>query len=107
MRLKHDLEEMRPDRTIDDVAKALQRVVKGTRLQKDFYDSGFGHGIGMDLFEGPGDLFAGSQVKLRPGMTVAYEPMVVVEEPGTSVIEDTVLITETGHRLLRNSPREG
>ena len=100
------LEEMRPGRTIDDVAKALQRVVKGTRFEKDFYESGFGHGIGMDLFEGPGGLFAGSQVELRPGMTLAYEPMVVVEGLGTGVIEDTVLITETGHRLLTNSPRE-
>jgi Xaa-Pro aminopeptidase len=100
------LEEMRPGRTIDDVAKALQRVVKGTRFQKDFYESGFGHGIGMDLFEGPGGLFAGSQVELRPGMTLAYEPMVVVEGLGTGVIEDTVLITETGHRLLTNSARE-
>ena len=100
------LEKMRPGRTIDDVAKALQRVVKGTRFEKDFYESGFGHGIGMDLFEEPGGLFAGSQVELRPGMTVAYEPMVVVEELGTGVIEDTVLITETGHRLLTNSPRE-
>jgi Xaa-Pro aminopeptidase len=100
------LEKMRPGRTIDDVAKALQRVVKGTLFEKDFYESGFGHGIGMDLFEGPGGLFAGSQVELRPGMTVAYEPMVVVKELGTGVIEDTVLITETGHRLLTNSPRE-
>jgi Xaa-Pro aminopeptidase len=100
------LEEMRPGRTIDDVAKALKRVVKGTHFEKDFYESGFGHGIGMDLFEGPGGLFAGSQVELRPGMTVAYEPMVVVEGLGTGVIEDTVLITEGGHRLLTNSPRE-
>ena len=100
------LEVMRPGRAIDDVAKALQRVVKGTRFEQDFYESGFGHGIGMDLFEGPGGLFAGSQVELRPGMTLAYEPMVVVEGLGTGVIEDTVLITEGGHRLLTNSPRE-
>jgi Xaa-Pro aminopeptidase len=100
------LEVMRPGRTIDDVAKALQRVVKGTRFEKDFYESGFGHGIGMDLFEGPGGLFAGSQVELRPGMTVAYEPMVVVEGLGTGVIEDSVLITETGYRLLTDSARE-
>jgi Xaa-Pro aminopeptidase len=100
------LEVVRPGRTIDDVAQALKRVVKGTRFEKDFYDSGFGHGIGMDLFEGPGGLFAGSQAELRPGMTLAYEPMVVVEGLGTGVIEDTVLITETGYRLLTNSPRE-
>ena len=57
---------MRPGRTIGDVAKALQRVVKGTRFEKDFYESGFGHGIGMDLFEGPGGLFAGSRSSFGP-----------------------------------------
>jgi Xaa-Pro aminopeptidase len=100
------LEEMKPGRTIDDIAQALIRVVRGTRFEKDFYESGFGHGIGMDLFEAPGGLFAGSSAGLRPGMTVAYEPMVVVEGLGTGVIEDTILITEDGYRLLTDSSRE-
>jgi Xaa-Pro aminopeptidase len=38
-------------------------------------------------------------------MTVAYEPMVVIEGLGTGVVEDTVLITDNGYRLLTNSPR--
>jgi Xaa-Pro aminopeptidase len=38
-------------------------------------------------------------------MTVAYEPMVVIEGLGTGVVEDTVLITDTGYRLLTDSPR--
>jgi Xaa-Pro aminopeptidase len=99
------LGEMRPGRTIDDVAQALIKVVRGTRWEKDFYPGGFGHGIGMDLFEAPGGLFAGSRVELKPGMTLAYEPMVVVEGLGTGVVEDTILITDTGHRLLTNGPR--
>lgn len=99
------LEEMRPGNTVDDVAQALLRVVKGSRFEKDFYPGGFGHGIGMDLFEAPGGLFAGSRAPLLPGMTVAYEPMVVVEGLGTGVVEDTILITPTGYRLLTNGPR--
>ena len=99
------LEEMRPGRTIDDVAQRLIKVVKGTRWEADFCPSGFGHGIGMDLFEAPGGLFAGSQVVLQPGMTLAYEPMVVVEGLGTGVVEDSVLITDTGYRLLTDGPR--
>ena len=98
------LEEMRPGQTIDDVAQRLIRVVKGTKWEPDFCPGGFGHGVGMDLFEAPGGLFAGSRVVLQPGMTVAYEPMVVVEGLGTGVVEDTVLITETGHQLLTDSP---
>jgi Xaa-Pro aminopeptidase len=98
------LQEMRPGRTIDDVAQALIRTVHGTRFEKQFFPGGFGHGVGLDLFEAPGGLFAGSPVELRPGMTVAYEPMVVVEGLGTGVVEDTVLITDTGYRLLTGSP---
>ena len=109
LKVSHDLyeaglEEMKPGRTIDDVAQALIRVVKGTKFEKDFYETGFGHGIGMDLFEAPGGLFAGSSAVLQPGMTVAYEPMVVVEGLGTGVIEDTLLITATGYRKLTDSP---
>ena len=100
------LDEIRPGRTVDDVAQALIRVVRGTEYEKDFYASGFGHGIGMDLFEGPGGLFAGSHAEFRPGMTVAYEPMVVIEGLGTGVVEDTILITADGHRLLTDSPRD-
>jgi Xaa-Pro aminopeptidase len=99
------LQEMRPGQTIDDVAQALKRVVRGTRYEKDFYPGGFGHGIGMDLFEAPGGLFAGSEVVLQPGMTLAYEPMVVIEGLGTGVVEDSLLITETGHEKLTDSPR--
>lgn len=99
------LAEMKPGNTIDDVAQALIRAAKGRRFEQDFYPSGFGHGIGLDLFEAPGGLFAGSKAVLRPGMTVAYEPMVVVEGLGTGVVEDTFLITETGHRPLTKAPR--
>ena len=99
------LDAMRPGNTIDDVAQRLIGVVKGTRWEADFCPSGFGHGIGMDLFEAPGGLFAGSRVVLQPGMTLAYEPMVVVEGLGTGVVEDSLVITETGYRLLTDGPR--
>ncbi len=99
------LQEMRPGQTIDDVAQALKRVVRGTRYEQDFYPGGFGHGIGMDLFEAPGGLFAGSPVMLQPGMTLAYEPMVVIEGLGTGVVEDSILITETGYEKLTDFPR--
>ena len=73
---------------------AARLVVKG---------HGFGHGIGMSVIEAPG-LFAGNTTELRPRMTVAYEPMVVVEGLGTGVVEDTLLITESGYERLTNYP---
>lgn len=97
------LRAIRPGGTIDDVSNALLAVVRGTRFESYYCAGGFGHGIGMSVIEVPG-LFAGNTTELRPRMTVAYEPMVVVEGLGTGVIEDTLLVTETGYDRLTNHP---
>ncbi|HKX17518.1 MAG TPA: Xaa-Pro peptidase family protein [bacterium] len=94
---------IRPGCTIEDVSNALLAVVRGTRFEPYYCAGGFGHGIGMSVIEVPG-LYAGNTTELRPRMTVAYEPMVVVESLGTGVVEDTLLITETGCERLTNYP---
>jgi len=97
------LEHVRPGATIDDVSRGLLRVVAGTPYEPYYCAGGFGHGIGMSVIEVPG-LYAGSTTVLRPRMTVAYEPMVVTEGLGTGVVEDTLVITDTGCERLTNSP---
>ena len=57
----------------------------------------------MSVVEVPG-LLAGNTAELRPRMTVAYEPMVVVDGSGTAVVEDTLVITDTGYERLTTSP---
>jgi Xaa-Pro aminopeptidase len=97
------LQEMRPGRAVDDVSNALLAVVRGTKFEADYCPGGFGHGIGMAVIEQPG-LYAGNRFELRPRMTVAYEPMVVVQGLGTGVVEDTLLITDRGYERLTTSP---
>ncbi|HET8998463.1 MAG TPA: Xaa-Pro peptidase family protein [bacterium] len=97
------LEVMGPGRTIDDVSNALLAVVRGTKFEQYYCPGGFGHGIGMSVIETPG-LYAGNPTELRPRMTLAYEPMVVIEGLGTGVVEDTLLITETGFERLTQYP---
>jgi Xaa-Pro aminopeptidase len=97
------LQEMRPGRTLDDASRVLLAAVRGTRFEHDYCPGGFGHGIGMAVIEPPG-LYAGNTFELRPRMTVAYEPMVVVQGLGTGVVEDTLLITESGYERLTTSP---
>lgn len=97
------LERMRPGRTIDEVSHALLAAVRGTPYEAGYCPGGFGHGIGTAVIEPPG-LFAGNGFELRPRMTVAYEPMVVVEGLGTGVVEDTLLITDTGYERLTTYP---
>lgn len=97
------LSAIRPGCTVEDVSNALLAVVRGTRFEPYYCAGGFGHGIGMSVIEVPG-LYAGNATALRPRMTVAYEPMVVVEGLGTGVVEDTLLVTETGYERLTNYP---
>jgi Xaa-Pro aminopeptidase len=97
------LQAMGPGRIVDDISKALLAVVRGSKYETYYCAGGFGHGIGMAVLEPPG-LYAGSRTELRPRMTVAYEPMVVIEGLGTGVVEDTLLITETGYERLSNYP---
>lgn len=97
------LQVMGPGKTIDDISNALLAVVRGSAYEKYYCAGGFGHGIGMAVLEPPG-LYAGNRAELRPRMTVAYEPMVVIEGLGTGVVEDTLLITETGYERLSNYP---
>lgn len=97
------LQVMGPGRTIDEISQALLKVVRGTKYEPYYCPGGFGHGIGMSLLESPG-LFAGNTTELRPRMTVAYEPMVVIEGLGTGVVEDTIVITETGFERLTQYP---
>jgi Xaa-Pro aminopeptidase len=91
---------LRPGAGNDALAAALSAVVKASRYEPDYCQSGYGHGIGMDLLEAPGGLYEGAQVVFEPGMTLAFEPMIVREGLGTAVIEDTLVITDSGHRIL-------
>jgi Xaa-Pro dipeptidase len=101
----HDagLAAIRPGVTVDEVAQVLAAVVRGTPYEPYFCPGQYGHCLGVSLFEAPG-LFAGNPAELRPRMTMAYEPMVVMENVGTGVVEDTILITPTGVDMLTRYP---
>lgn len=64
---------------------------------------GTGHGLGCKLREEP-LLDPTNDLLLQPGMAIAIEPM-CVSEMGTFVVEDDILITETGSEYLSHCPR--
>ncbi|MGQ9584406.1 MAG: M24 family metallopeptidase [Anaerolineae bacterium] len=64
---------------------------------------GAGHGLGCKLREEP-LLDRANKLLLQPGMVVSIEPMCVCDL-GTFVVEDDILITETGSEYLSHSPR--
>jgi methionyl aminopeptidase len=119
--LDKGIEMMRPGNRLSDVSAAIQQEVEkhGFGVVRDFA----GHGIGKRMHEEPEILNYGKPGKgaiLRPGMTFAIEPMITagkydifITEDGWTVktvdsslaahVEDTVLVTQEGPKVLTRS----
>ncbi len=83
------IEQMRAGNHAGDVSSAIQRYVEG----QGFYVTReyTGHGVGRNMHEGPQVPNYGTPgrgVQLRPGMTIALEPMVLVGTARTRVLPD-------------------
>jgi methionyl aminopeptidase len=117
-------EQVREGRRLSDVSAAVQRSVEGEGFSviRQFV----GHGIGRSLHEEPQIPNFGAPgrgPKLRPGMTLAIEPMIaqggfeieVLADGWTAVTKDqrlsahyehTVALTEDGPEILSARPGE-
>jgi Xaa-Pro dipeptidase len=74
-------------------------------LEEHLFSLFIGHGIGIGSNEPPyiGESLPGAtSAELRPGMLFALEPLIWVPDGGgVGVrIEDMIVVTETGHRVL-------
>lgn len=87
-------------RDVDDVAR---KIIADAGFGPQF-GHGLGHGIGLDIHEKPG-LGAKSSDVLKPGMIVTVEPGIYLPGVGGVRIEDDVLVTGTGHRVLSRLPK--
>jgi methionyl aminopeptidase len=112
------IDKMVADNRSGDISAAIQAYVERNGLQvvREYT----GHGVGRNMHEDPqvpnyGQ--AGKGVELKPGMTIALEPMVLAGTPHTKVLKDhwtvasrdgkltahfehTVAITENGPWIL-------
>ena len=87
--LYEGIARMRPGNRTGDISAAIQRYVEshGLHVTREYT----GHGVGRQMHEGPqvpNYGVAGRGVLLRPGMTIALEPMVLVGTPRTRVLQD-------------------
>jgi methionyl aminopeptidase len=85
---------------VGDISAAIQRFVEPTGLHVTREYTG--HGVGRQMHEGPqvpNYGVPGRGMLLRPGMTIALEPMVLVGTPATRVMPDKWTVTSYDHSL--------
>lgn len=97
------IEAIRPGVSGHDVDEAC-RVVLREYGYEDRFVHGTGHGVGLEIHEGP-RLSRVSEDVLEPGNVVTVEPGVYVPGYGGVRIEDMVVVTGDGHRVLTHSAR--
>lgn len=86
-------------------ADALTRDYITEQGYGKYFGHSTGHGMGLEVHEGPG-LSHKTDQKLEPGMVVTVEPGIYVAGVGGTRIEDDIVITEDGNKILSKSTKE-
>ncbi|WP_174734160.1 M24 family metallopeptidase [Mesobacillus harenae] len=86
-------------------ADALTRNLIVEKGYGEYFGHSTGHGIGLEVHEGPGLSFK-SDVVLEPGMVVTVEPGIYIPGVGGVRIEDDTVITMNHNTSLTHSTKE-
>jgi Xaa-Pro dipeptidase len=95
---------VRPGVTAGAVDSAARDVIARAGLGDRFIHR-IGHGLGLEVHEDP-SLDPGSSLKLEEGMVFTVEPGVYIPGWGGIRIEDDLVVTASGSRLLTAARRE-
>jgi len=90
-------------------AREVDKIARDIIIREgygDYFGHGLGHGLGLDEVHSCPVLSSRSTDMLKPGNVVTIEPGIYIPNWGGVRIEDDVVITGKGHKILTKLPKE-
>lgn len=102
----HDraIDAVRPGVSFSDVDSAARGHIEKAGYGK-YFGHGTGHGVGLNVHEGP-SISPNSKGVAEVGMVFTIEPGIYIPKVGGIRIEDMVVVTKNGCRVLTKIPKE-
>lgn len=97
------IDAIKPGKPVKEVDQVARDIIANAGYG-DQFGHGLGHGVGLDIHEQP-VLSERSEAVLEPGHVVTVEPGIYLPGVGGVRIEDDVLVTARGRRLLTHLPK--
>ena len=99
------IEACRPGKACIEI-DSIARDLITTAGYGERFGHGLGHGLGLNVHEAPYFSRHAADAILEPGMVMTVEPGIYLPGVGGVRIEDDVLITDAGCRVLTDYPKD-
>lgn len=98
------IEKVQPGIPISEIDLTARQIIEKAGYG-EFFIHRTGHGIGLDIHEYP-KVHKQNKVLLEEGMVFTIEPGIYIPNLGGVRIEDDIVVTKQGSRVLNNYPKD-